>query len=172
MPYVFQSSPSSSWRATTSALHGLQCIHLRTCWVYGPGLPRPRVRKTLIDAAVAANRCIWRGGGDFRVDHLYSTILSRACSRRSTDRPSLRRVPRCERHRAVRSPRSSPAQELVPGAQLSVGPGAYRFADNLAVVRKGALDIRRARAELGYVPRYDMRSGLAACVNAARGGAA
>jgi nucleoside-diphosphate-sugar epimerase len=60
----------------------------------------------------------------------------------------------------------------VPGAQLSVGPGAYRFADNLAVVRKGALDIGRARAELGYAPRYDIRSGLAACVNALRGGAA
>ena len=28
------------------------------------------------------------------------------------------------------------------------------------MVRKGAMSIARAREELGYAPRYDMRSGL------------
>ena len=32
-------------------LHGLEVINLRTSWVYGPGLPRNRIPKNLVDAA-------------------------------------------------------------------------------------------------------------------------
>ena len=32
--------------------------------------------------------------------------------------------------------------------------------DGTEVVRKGALSIARAREELGYSPRFDMRTGL------------
>jgi UDP-glucose 4-epimerase len=35
-------------------------------------------------------------------------------------------------------------------------------------VKKGALDCSRARTELGYSPRFDIRAGLAACVEARR----
>jgi UDP-glucose 4-epimerase len=37
-------------------------------------------------------------------------------------------------------------------------------------VRKGALDITRARTVLGYAPRYDLRAGLAATIAALRAG--
>jgi nucleoside-diphosphate-sugar epimerase len=53
-------------------------------------------------------------------------------------------------------------KDLAPEAELSVGPGTYEFAKGLAAVKKGALDITRARSELGYAPRHDIRSGLAA----------
>ena len=42
------------------ANHGMEIIHVRTCWVYGPGLPRPRVPKTFVDAAVAGRTCIYQ----------------------------------------------------------------------------------------------------------------
>ena len=58
--------------------------------------------------------------------------------------------------------------ELVPGAQLSVGPGLYRHGNRIELVRKGALDISRARDEFGWRPRFDIRSGLAAYVEALR----
>src|SRR5215207_1691152 len=32
--------------------NGQTVIHIRTCWVYGPGLPRPRIPKTFLDAAI------------------------------------------------------------------------------------------------------------------------
>ena len=51
--------------------HGIDAIHLRTCWVYGPGLPRARVPKTLVDAAVGGRKLHVASGGDFRVDHVY-----------------------------------------------------------------------------------------------------
>jgi nucleoside-diphosphate-sugar epimerase len=58
--------------------------------------------------------------------------------------------------------------ELVPGAQLSVGPGMYRHGNQIELVRKGALDISRAEAELGWKPHFDIRSGLAAYIDAVR----
>jgi nucleoside-diphosphate-sugar epimerase len=36
------------------------------------------------------------------------------------------------------------------------------------MVRKGALDVSRAAAELGWTPRYDIRAGLAAYIDALR----
>ena len=54
-----------------ASTYGLEIIHVRTCWVYGPGLPRPRVPKILVDAAVAGRKLHLPSGGDFRVDHVY-----------------------------------------------------------------------------------------------------
>jgi UDP-glucose 4-epimerase len=53
-------------------------------------------------------------------------------------------------------------RELIPGADLSVGPGPHRFTDEMVALKKGALDITRARTVLGYQPKYDLGQGLAA----------
>lgn len=55
-------------------------------------------------------------------------------------------------------------RELIPGADLAVGPGPHRFTDQMPAPKKGALDITRAREVLGYVPKYDLRRGLAAYI--------
>src|SRR6266511_1758232 len=120
--------------------YGLECLHVRTCWVYGPGLPRPRVPKILVDAVVAGQKLHLSSGGDFRVDHVY--------------------IDDCV----------DVIKELVPDADLAIGPGPYRFVDGTEAVRKGALDITRARTELGYEPRYPIKKGLAAYIEAARAG--
>jgi UDP-glucose 4-epimerase len=61
-------------------------------------------------------------------------------------------------------------KELVPNADLAIGPGPYRFVDGTEAVRKGALDITRARTELGHEPRYPIKNGLAAYIEATRAG--
>jgi nucleoside-diphosphate-sugar epimerase len=154
-----------------AATHGTSITHIRTCWVYGPGLPRPRVPKTLIDAALAGRRLHMPSGGDFRVDHVFiadvvqgilkaldqPTTASDVYNIATGEAPSLAEIVAILR-------------ELVPGADLAIGPGHYAFADGVEPVRKGALDIARARRELNYAPRYDIRSGLAAYVEARRQG--
>jgi nucleoside-diphosphate-sugar epimerase len=149
--------------------HGLEVINLRTCWVYGPGLPRARVPKTLVDAAVEGRALHVPAGGDFRVDHVYvddlvTGVLAALDKREhrydayhisSGNAPSLREI-------------VDIVNELVAGARVSVGPGQYAFGDRITAVRKGALDTTRAREELGYVPRYDIRRGLAAYIDARR----
>ncbi|HZD26939.1 MAG TPA: NAD(P)-dependent oxidoreductase, partial [Alphaproteobacteria bacterium] len=49
-------------------------------------------------------------------------------------------------------------RELVPGAEISVGPEEFRHGlpgAEVPAVPKGALDITRAREVLGYAPRFD-----------------
>lgn len=155
------------------AAYGLECLHARLCWVYGPGLPRPRVPKTLVDAAAQGRKLHLDGGGDFRVDHTYiddavDGIIRMLDHREhrfdiyhiaSGEAPSLAEIVRM-------------IHDLVPGADLAIGPGPYRFVDGTEAVRKGALDISRARRELGYAPRFPIRAGLKAYIDFTRAGAA
>ena len=147
--------------------HGIDAIHLRTCWVYGPGLPRARVPKTFVDAAVEGRPLHVAAGGDFRVDHVYIDDLVRGILA-ALDKPE-------HRHDVYHlSSGEAPSlfeivdaiRELVPGCDVSIGPGPYLFGDRIQVVRKGALDTSRARDELGYVPQFGIRKGLAAYIAA------
>lgn len=151
--------------------YGMEIIHVRTCWVYGPGLPRLRVPKTLIDAAVAGHKLHLPSGGDFRADHVYIDDCVDGIVK-ALDKPS--------HHSDVYhiSTGEAPSlaeivamiKELVPGADLAIGPGPYKFVDGTEAVRKGALDITRARTELGYEPRFPIKKGLAAYIEATRAG--
>jgi len=150
-------------------LHGLEVINLRTSWVYGPGLPRDRIPKNLVDAALAGRRLHIPTGAESAIDHTHvddvvSAILAALDHRQH----------RYDAYNIASGRVATVAQivaivrDLVPGAQLSVGPGAYRHGDRIDMVRKGALDVSRAASELGWTPRHDIRSGLAAYVKAAR----
>lgn len=149
--------------------YGLECLNVRTCWVYGPGLPRPRVPKTLIDAAAEGRPLHLETGADFAVDHTYVDDLVDgillvldhgehpydAYHIASGEAPTLAEI-------------VAIIKALVPGAELSVGPGGIEFVPGMAAWRKGALDVSRAAEVLGYRPRYDIRAGIAASLAAAR----
>ncbi|HEX9277125.1 MAG TPA: NAD(P)-dependent oxidoreductase [Casimicrobiaceae bacterium] len=149
--------------------HGIDAINVRTCWVYGPGLPRARVPKTLIDAALEGRPLHVASGGDFRVDHVYIDDLVAGI---------LATLDKLEHRFDVYHLSSGEApslfeivdivRELVPGCDVSIGPGQYLFGDRIQVVRKGALDTSRSRGELGYVPQFPIRKGLAAYIAARR----
>ncbi len=149
--------------------YGLECLNLRTSWVYGPGLPRPRVPKTLIDAAVAGQPLKMANGADFRVDHTYiddlvaATLLVLDRAEHPFDAyhiasgtaPSLAEI-------------AAIIGDLVPGADLSLGPGTIEFVPGVPAWKKGALDVSRAAKTLGYRPRFDIRAGSAATIEALR----
>jgi UDP-glucose 4-epimerase len=148
-----------------AARYGLECLHVRTCWVYGPGLPRPRVPKTLIDAAAQGRPLHMDKGADFLVDHTHvddvvSGILLVLDHR---DHPY-------DAYHIASGTAVTLAQivnilkELVPGADLSVGPGTIDFAPGVPAWRKGALSIERARQTLGYAPKFDIYRGIEACL--------
>jgi nucleoside-diphosphate-sugar epimerase len=143
-------------------LHGLEVINLRTSWVYGPGLPRERVPKTLVDAALSGRKLHLLSGADTKIDHTHifdivSGIL------KALDHPQHR----YDAYNIASGQATTIAeiiaviQELIPTAQLSADSGPYRHGDRVEMVRKGALDVSRAAAELGWKPRYDIRTGLA-----------
>jgi nucleoside-diphosphate-sugar epimerase len=169
LPYGICKAAVEQLGRSYHALHGLEIINLRTSWVYGPGLPRDRIPKNLVDAALAGRKLHIPTGADSAIDHTHVDDVVSAI---------LVALDHAQYHYDAYNIASGTAatvaeivaivRDLVPGAQLSVGPGTYRHGDRIDIVRKGALDVSRAAAELGWRPRYDIRTGLAAYVNAAR----
>jgi UDP-glucose 4-epimerase len=167
LPYGICKAAVEQFGRTYRDLHGLEVINLRPSWIYGPGLPRDRIPKNLVDAALAGRALHIPAGADSAIDHTYIDDVVAAILL-ALDHPQ-------HRHDAYNvgsgvavtvSELIAVVRELVPGARLSVGPGPYRHGDRIEIVRKGALDVNRAAAEFGWRPRFDIRAGLAAFVNA------
>jgi UDP-glucose 4-epimerase len=151
--------------------YGLECINVRTCWVYGPHLPRLRVPRTFIEAALRGEALHEPDGADFAVDQVYiaDTVSGLLCALdKETHRFDSYNVAT-----GIASTVADVAEAVnrtVPGARISVGSrGPYRHGGKVLSAKKGALDIGRARAELGYEPQYDLLRGIAATVEATRG---
>jgi UDP-glucose 4-epimerase len=169
MPYGICKAAVEQFGRTYRDLHGLEVINLRPSWVYGPGLPRDRIPKNLIDAALAGRKLHIASGADSAIDHTHVDDAVAAI---------LAALDHAEHRYDAYNVGSGAAvsvsglieivRELVPGAALSVGPGAYRHGDRIEIVKKGALDVSRAATEFGWRPRFDIRTGLAAYVKAVR----
>lgn len=149
--------------------YGLECINVRTCWVYGPDLPRARVPKVFIDAALRGESYCLESGGDLAVDQVYidDTVQGALLA---LDKPKHRfdayhvatgAAPTIDDVAKI-------VRELIPGADVSSKPGPYYHGGQFLTAVKGALDISRAQAELGYQPAYDLFKGIAATIEAAR----
>jgi UDP-glucose 4-epimerase len=171
MPYGISKFAFEQLSRSFAQQFGVEVIHVRTCWVYGAGLPRARVPKTLVDAAVEGRPLHLPAGGDFRVDHVYypDTVqgvllaLDKAEHRFDVYNVATGEAPSLAEIVAI-------IQDAVPEADISVGQGHYPHTAGVIATRKGALDISRAKAELGYAPRYDIRAGLIANIEALRAG--
>jgi len=150
--------------------HGLECIHVRTCWVYGPQLPRLRVPRTFIEAALRGEPYHLPQGGDLAVDQVYIDDAV-AGVLLALDKPAHRYD---SYHIATGTAptlldTAAAVNQAVAGARISVGTdGPYQHGGTMVSAAKGALDIRRAQTELGYQPRYDLLRGIQAAVDATR----
>lgn len=145
------------------ALHKTDFINVRTSWVYGPSFPRLRIPRILIEAALENRPLHLPSGGDARIDHTYlddcvaGILLALDHPSHPYDVYNIGSGQSWSTAEMV-----AMVRELIPGADLSVGPGPHRFTDEMVAPKKGALDIARARTVLGYQPKYDLRQGLAA----------
>ncbi len=141
--------------------HALECIHARTCWVYGPHFPRPRLPRNLLDAAVAGRSLHLPGGIDYAVDQVHiEDVVQGVMLILDKDQHA------CDAYHVTTGQAVSfrdvvtIIRKRLPEADISVGEGPLRFVDGTIAVRKGALSIERARRELGYHPRWTMADGL------------
>jgi nucleoside-diphosphate-sugar epimerase len=163
MPYGISKVAVEQLGRSYAQRYGLECLNVRACWVYGAGLPRARVPNTLVAAAASGTPLHLESGADFRVDHTYIDDIVDG-----TIRVLDHRDHPYDAYHIASGTASSLAEivailkELVPSADLSVGPGSMEFVPGLPAWRKGALDIGRAAKVLGYWPRYDIRAGIAA----------
>lgn len=169
LPYGICKATVEQLGRTYRDLQGLEVINLRTSWVYGPALPRDRIPRNLVLAALQGRSLHIPAGSDSAIDHTYlddwvSAVLA------ALDHAGHR----YDVYNIASGQASTVAQlvqivsELIPGAQLSVGPGLYRHGNQIELVRKGALDVSRAEQEFGWKPKFDIRSGLSAYIEEMR----
>lgn len=150
--------------------HGLECINVRTCWVYGPHLPRLRMPRTFVEAALRGEPFHQADGGNLAVDQVYiddtvqGALLALDKDKHRYDAyniatgvaPTLRDT-------------AEAVNRAIPGARITVGDsGPYHHGGKVLSAVKGALDISRAKTELGYAPRYDLQRGIEATIAATR----
>jgi len=150
--------------------HGLECINVRTCWVYGPHLPRLRMPRTFVEAALRGEPFHQADGGNLAVDQVYiddtvqGALLALDKENHKYDAyniatgvaPTLRDT-------------ADAVNRAIPGAKITVGDsGPYHHGGTVLSAVKGALDISRAKKELGYTPRYDLQRGIEATIAATR----
>lgn len=169
LPYGICKAAVEQLGRTYRDLHGLEIINLRTSWVYGPGLPRDRIPRNMVIAALQGRQLHVESGAGTAIDHTYvedwvTAVL--AALDHAEHRYDVYNVSSGEA--STVSELAQIISELVPGAELSVGPGQYRHGNRIELVRKGALDLSRAQAEMGWKPRFDIRSGLSAYIEALR----
>lgn len=150
--------------------HGLECINVRTCWVYGPHLPRLRMPRTFIEAALRGEPYHQPDGGNLAVDQVYiaDTVAGALLA---LDKPQ-HRFDAYNIATGVAPTLRDTAEAVnraIPGAKITVcDTGPYHHGGRVLTATKGALDIRRAGIELGYRPRYDLQKGIAATIDATR----
>jgi len=142
-------------------LFKINMISVRTSWLYGPRLHRFRPPQNFIENALAGKKTVVARGGDHRIDYTYITDLTDGLI------SILNKVNLPHRIYNIASGRSynlyEMAQimgELAPGSEFEIGPGLIHFADGFPGPQKGAFNIDRARRDLGFSPKYDLREGL------------
>ena len=172
LPYGICKAAVEQLGRTYRDLHGIEVINLRTSWVYGPGLPRDRVPKTLVEAALAGRTLHIDSGANVKIDHTYIADFVSGVLKALDHREHRYDVYNIASGRAATIAQMIEILlTVIPGARLTVGEGPYRHGDRVEMVRKGALDVSRAAAELGWTPHYDLRAGLAKYVEQLRAGA-
>lgn len=150
--------------------YGLDCINIRTCWVYGPAIPRLRMPRTFIEAALRGEPYRLEEGGDFAVDQTYITdtvqgiLLALDKARHNFDSYNI-----ASGLAPTIGDTANAVVKAIPGARITVGKGReFPVRGTLLNARKGALDIRRAERELGYRPQFDIQRGIEATIAATR----
>ena len=115
----------------------------------------------LLDAAVAGKPLHLPGGGNYAVDQVHiadvvqGILLALDKDRHRFDAYHITTGRAVSFNEVV-----ALIKERLPDADLSHGSGPLRFVDGTEAVKKGALSIERAKTELGYRPKWDMRRGL------------
>lgn len=169
MPYGATKLATEHFGRCWNTMYGLEVINLRIAWIYGARLPRQRIPKIFVDAAVNGEVFHLPEGADSRVDHTYvDDIVAGTLAALDHREHPYETYNLGTGHSWSVSEMVEILKEIVPGAKISVGPGELKHPGGIDMPRKGALDSSRAAKVFGYEPAYDLRAGLQAYVRDAR----
>ncbi len=168
-PYAITKVTAERFGQFYHQFFGLDVVTIRTSWVYGPGLPRARPPKTFIENSLKGIPTKMDAGADHRVDHTYIDDFVQGALLAFDKRNLKSRVFNIASGKAhTFKEMAQMVEEIIPGPKITVGPGLLKYDEAVEGPQKGALNIQRAQAELGFQPQYDLFRGLAKYVESLR----
>jgi UDP-glucose 4-epimerase len=160
-PYAISKVAAERFGQFYHRFFGLDVVTIRTSWVYGPGLPRPRPPKTFIENSLKGIPTKMDAGADHRVDHTYiDDFVQGALLAFDVKNPKSRVFNIASGKAYTFGEMARMVEQMIPGVKITVGPGLLKYYEGVEGPQKGALNIQRAQTELGYRPRYDLFEGL------------
>lgn len=148
------------------AVYGLDALAVRVSTAYGPGKPWHPDRyplQQLLGEAMHGNRYRMDEGGTYSRDFTYiSDTALGICLAYRAPKPkhTVYNVAAGKSHTLAAV--ASTLNELFPRAHIEVGSGRFENDFALSGSLRGPLDISRARDDLGFCPKFDLRQGLEA----------
>lgn len=152
-------------------MRGLQFVALRFAQIYGPGKLQRHgpygLFSRLVESPLAGKPVTIPRGGDQRDDVIYvddaaeAIVLATLHEKPAYDVYNISRAVGTTLHDFADAVRRE-----VPGAQIEIGPGLDYH--GLGVSYCGIMDNTRARADLGFAPKFDLVRGVAHYVETMR----
>ena len=140
--------------------YGVDVVTVRTSALYGPGDTKPIAVYEMVEKALDGIEFNQDAGGDRLVDYTHVKDAAEGNFLAYTVRPLARRVYNFG-FGALSSMRemAETVREHVPGSKIRIGPGILPGYPLISYYR-GPLDWSRAKSELGFVPKYNLRDGI------------
>ncbi len=144
-----------------SQIYGLSTLILRPTWVYGPGQTTVQNPVSIIlEKAIKKEPFILKEGGDHPLPYTYVKDLAQAVLLSIRTKNPKHSVFNVDGGRLVTVREVAEAvREVIPDAKIEVGPGYWPTISQQTPVR-GPGDLTRARQDLGYESRYNIREGI------------
>ncbi len=161
MAYGISKAAVEQLGRTYRDLYGLECINLRGSWIYAPDYPRQRLPNFLVDQVCRGEAVQIASGGDSVMDYVHAedfvdcVVAALDCPAHGHDAYNVGSGTGVSLFQLA-----DLVKQLVPSADITVGPGRYELQPGIPMRIQGALDIARAREALHYAPRRGIRRGL------------
>lgn len=151
--------------------YGLQFVALRFAQIYGPGKDVRHgslgLFSRLVDAPLAGEAVKIERGGDQKDDLIYVVDVADAIVRAALHpAPSYRAYNISRNVGTTLHDFADAVRAILPDARIEIGPGTDYH--GLGVHYYGVMDNTRARRDLGFTPRYDLKQGVAHYVQTVR----
>ncbi|WP_162990175.1 NAD-dependent epimerase/dehydratase family protein [Mesobacillus foraminis] len=136
--------------------YGMEIPSLRPGWIYGPGQFMQCYMKTLLRNAIDGVPTIEQEGKDHGFQYVHVRDVAQACILACTvDSLDTYVYSITAGDKITYGELVSMVKDLYPEADIRVGDGEFTVLDSYATI-----DISRARNELGYQPKYNLKSGV------------
>jgi nucleoside-diphosphate-sugar epimerase len=162
-PYGASKTAAEIIGLTYYSSNGVDFVALRNSAIYGYGMRYPMYIKPMLENSLRGSPTRFASGGSMRRDYTYVKDVAQAVLK-ALDAPgaALRQrifnIGSGTLHSAAQV--AETVRALLPEADIEIAPGLSEL-ERSDMQARGALNLDAARVQLGYEPRYSLKTGIA-----------